>query len=161
MIFAIQDEPPTSLSADDDDEIGLESISDPEKECVDAEGAGDGEGSMRFFDERPSSASHAHPSTDYHSNSNSTTSSARARSEEEVNTEEDPVAPITLLPTTTRFDLSGGPKERDGAGEKRQGGTRRMYSSTWMRGGRTTTAMTSRTTGSTRCRHRLRLCLRR
>ncbi|KAJ7243344.1 hypothetical protein C8J57DRAFT_1366352, partial [Mycena rebaudengoi] len=69
---------------------------------------------MRFFNEGSSSASHAHASTHYHSNSNSTTSSARTRSEE-ADTEEDPVAPITPLPTTTRFDLSGGAKERDGA----------------------------------------------
>ncbi|KAJ7242642.1 hypothetical protein C8J57DRAFT_1367288, partial [Mycena rebaudengoi] len=50
-----------------------------------------------------------HASTHYHSNSNSTTSSVRTRSEE-ADTEEDPVAPITPLPTTTRFDLSRGPK---------------------------------------------------
>jgi hypothetical protein len=35
----------------------------------------------------------------------------------------DPVAPTTLLPTTTRFDLTGGPKERDGAGEKDKAGS--------------------------------------
>ncbi|KAJ7241742.1 hypothetical protein C8J57DRAFT_1368595 [Mycena rebaudengoi] len=57
-IFAIQDEPPTWLGADDDDdEMGLESISDPEEECVNAEGADDGEGSMRFFNKGSSSAS--------------------------------------------------------------------------------------------------------
>ncbi|KAJ7245089.1 hypothetical protein C8J57DRAFT_1191054 [Mycena rebaudengoi] len=125
-IFAIQDEPPTWPGADDDDDMGLESVSDPEEEeAVDAD---DGEGSMRFFDEASSnashgvssSASHTHASTHYHSNSNSTTSSARTRSEEANDTEEDPVAPITPLPTTTRFDLSGGP---NGAGEKGTGGS--------------------------------------
>ncbi|KAJ7228042.1 hypothetical protein C8J57DRAFT_1730659 [Mycena rebaudengoi] len=129
MIFAIQDEPPTWLGADDDDERGLESISDPEEGRVDAEGVDDGEGNMRFFDKASSNASHgvssnashAHSSTHYHSNSNSTTSSTRTRSKED--TEEDPVAPNTPLPTTTRFDLSGGPKERDGAGEKGKAGS--------------------------------------
>ncbi|KAJ7263400.1 hypothetical protein C8J57DRAFT_1718986 [Mycena rebaudengoi] len=38
------DEPLTSLSADDDDDMGLESVWDPEEEAVDAD---DGEGSMR------------------------------------------------------------------------------------------------------------------
>ncbi|KAJ7233482.1 hypothetical protein C8J57DRAFT_1729499 [Mycena rebaudengoi] len=92
------DEPLTSLSADDDDDMGLESVWDPEEEAVDAD---DGEGSMRFFDEGPpsashgvsSSASHAHASTYYHSNSNSTTSCARMRSEEANDAEEDPGAP--------------------------------------------------------------------
>jgi hypothetical protein len=159
MIFAIQNEPPTWLGADVDDERGLESISDPEEGRVDAEGADDGEGSMRFFGEASSSASHgvssnashAHSSTQYHSNSNSTTSSARTPSEEEADTEEDPVAPITPLPTTTRFHPGGRPKERDGAEE--MGKAESPF--------RATTAMTSRTTGSTRYRRRLRLCLRR
>jgi cysteine protease ATG4 len=113
--------------------MDLESVSDPEEEeAVDAD---DGEGSMRFFDEGPSSvshgvsssASHTHASTHYHSNSNSTTSSARTRSEE-ADTEEDPVAPITPLPTTTRFDLSGGPKAQDSAGAK---GTAGLPISEW------------------------------
>ncbi|KAJ7216903.1 hypothetical protein C8J57DRAFT_1732410 [Mycena rebaudengoi] len=102
-IFAIQDEPPMWPGADDDDDMGLESVSDPDdEEAVDAD---DGEGSMRFFDEGSSSASHGvsssashtHASTHYHSNSNSTTSSVRAHSEE-AGTKEDPVAPITPLP---------------------------------------------------------------
>jgi hypothetical protein len=110
--------------------MGLENVSDTEEEEEEEEAvhADDGERSMRFFDEGSSSvshgvsssgASHTHASTHYHSNSNSTTSSARTRSEEadtEEDTEEDPVAPIAALPTTTRFDLSGGAKERDVAG---------------------------------------------
>jgi cysteine protease ATG4 len=87
-IFAIEDEPLTSLSADDDDEMGLESLSDP-AECVDAEGADDDEGSMRFFDEGSPSAhgvssngSRAHSSTHYRSDSDLTMSSARTRSED-------------------------------------------------------------------------------
>ncbi|KAJ7227775.1 peptidase family C54-domain-containing protein [Mycena rebaudengoi] len=121
-------DPGRAADVDDDDDMDLESVSDPEEE--EAMDADDGEGSMRFFDEGPSSASHGvsssashtHASTHYHSNSNSTTSSARTRSEE-ADTEEDPVAPITPLPTTTRFDLSGGPKERDGAEEKDKAGS--------------------------------------
>jgi hypothetical protein len=105
-IFAIQDEPLTLLSSDDDDELGLESLSDPEEECVDAEGADDEEGSMRFFDEGSPSASHgvssnaprAHSSTHYRSNSDSTTGSARARSEEEADTEEDPSRRLRRCP---------------------------------------------------------------
>ncbi|KAJ7243237.1 hypothetical protein C8J57DRAFT_1477182 [Mycena rebaudengoi] len=124
--FAIQDEPPTWPRADDDD-MGLESVSDPEEE--DNVDAYDGKGSMRFFDEGSSSASHsvassawhAHASTHYHSNSNSTTSSARTCSEEADT--EDPVAPITPLPTTMRFDLNGGPKAQDGTGEKGTAGS--------------------------------------
>ncbi|KAJ7218836.1 hypothetical protein C8J57DRAFT_1732157 [Mycena rebaudengoi] len=121
-IFAIQDEPPTWPGEDDDDDMGLESVSDPEEEAVDAD---DGEGGMWFFDKgslsvsygiSSSGASHAHAATHYHSNSNST-SSARTRSE-------DPVAPLTPLPTTTRFDLSRGRKAQDGAGEK--AGRRRL-----------------------------------
>ncbi|KAJ7205872.1 hypothetical protein C8J57DRAFT_1734527 [Mycena rebaudengoi] len=90
-------DPGRAADVDDDDDMDLESVSDPEEEeAVDAD---DGEGSMRFFDEGPSSvshgvsssASHTHASTHYHSNSNSTTSSARTRSEE-ADTEEDPVA---------------------------------------------------------------------
>jgi hypothetical protein len=42
----IQDEPLTWPGADDDDGMGLESVSDPEEEDAD-----DGEGSMWFFDE--------------------------------------------------------------------------------------------------------------
>ncbi|KAJ7215258.1 hypothetical protein C8J57DRAFT_1255537 [Mycena rebaudengoi] len=92
-IFVIQDEPLTWPGADDDDGMGLESVSDPEEEDAD-----DGEGSMWFFDEGSAS-------THYHSNSNSTTSNARS---EEADTEEDPVAPITALPTTTRLRTARG-----------------------------------------------------
>ncbi|KAJ7249836.1 peptidase family C54-domain-containing protein [Mycena rebaudengoi] len=115
-IFAIQDELPTWPGADDDDNMGLESVSDPEEEeAVDVD---DGEGSMRFFDEAlsnashgvSSSASHTHASTHYHSNSNSTTSSARTRNEEANDTEEDPVA-------------AADHDAQDGAGEKGTAGS--------------------------------------
>ncbi|KAJ7269043.1 hypothetical protein C8J57DRAFT_329473 [Mycena rebaudengoi] len=48
---------------------------------------------------------------------------ARTRSEEEADTEEDSVAPITLLPTTTSFDLRGGPKPQEGAEDKGTAGS--------------------------------------
>ncbi|KAJ7601868.1 hypothetical protein B0H17DRAFT_1238690 [Mycena rosella] len=110
--------PPTWPGADDNDDMGLESISDPEEEPL-------------FEDRDVSSASHALSSsahaasntshaaasasshTHQHSNSNSTASSG------EVDTEDDPVAPVTPLPGA-RFDLSGGPSYtgKAGAGDK-------------------------------------------
>ncbi|KAJ7711319.1 hypothetical protein B0H16DRAFT_1817074 [Mycena metata] len=123
-IFAIVDEPPTWPGADDDDDMGLESISDPE-EVADAgydDGEGDGDADLSSV----SHASHAVSSTSHvaasafshthahhgsnsttHSNSTTTSTSSGVRSSE-VDTEEDPVAPITPLPGS-RFDLSGGP----------------------------------------------------
>ncbi|KAF7368158.1 hypothetical protein MVEN_00134800 [Mycena venus] len=115
-IFAIADEPPTWPGADDDD-MGLESISDPEEEEEEEVGMDDGDVSSTSH--VPSSnASHGVSTsstfshTHQHHNSNSTshsasTSSSSARSEE-VDTEEDSVAPITPLPGS-RFDLSGAP----------------------------------------------------
>ncbi|KAJ7330308.1 peptidase family C54-domain-containing protein [Mycena albidolilacea] len=113
-IFAIADEPPTWPGADDDDDMGLESISDPEE----VEELGD-DGDISTTSHAPSSsASHAAGSgfshTHAHHGSNSTThststGSSSARSEE-VDTEEDPVAPITPLPNA-RFDLSGAPPQ--------------------------------------------------
>ncbi|KAJ7891666.1 peptidase family C54-domain-containing protein [Mycena olivaceomarginata] len=113
-IFAIADEPPTWPGADDDDDMGLESISDPEE----VEELGD-DGDISTTSHAPSSsASHAAGSgfshTHAHHGSNSTTHSASTGSSsarsEEVDTEEDPVAPITPLPNA-RFDLSGAPPQ--------------------------------------------------
>ncbi|KAJ7712211.1 hypothetical protein B0H16DRAFT_1814741 [Mycena metata] len=122
-IFAIVDEPPMWPGADDDDDMGLENISDSE-EVADAgfEGAdGDGDGdvsSVSHASHVVSSASHVAASTFSHtharhgSNSNthstSTTSISSGARSSEVDTEEDSVAPITPLPGS-RFDLSGGP----------------------------------------------------
>ncbi|KAJ7109010.1 hypothetical protein C8R43DRAFT_183653 [Mycena crocata] len=118
-IFAIQDEPPTWPG---DDEMGLESISDPEEE----EDTTFDDGDVSSASHAPSSsashgvssashgvsnASHVPASTfshtHAHSNSTNSTSTTSTRSEE-VDTEEDPVAPITPLPNS-RFDLSGEP----------------------------------------------------
>ncbi|KAJ7714766.1 peptidase family C54-domain-containing protein [Mycena maculata] len=105
-IFAIQDEPPTWPGADDDDDMGLESISDPEEAEEEAEDAGDDDGDV-------SSASHA-VSTSSHGVSNSSHIAA-ARSEE-VDTEDDPVAPVTPLPGS-RFDIPPPPTAGKGAAE--------------------------------------------
>ncbi|KAJ7027134.1 hypothetical protein C8F04DRAFT_1238275 [Mycena alexandri] len=128
-IFAIVDEPPTWPGADDDDDMGLESISDPE-EVADAgfdDGDGDGDvSSVSHASHAVSSASHVAASTFSHTHahhgSNSTTHSASTNStssgarSSEVDTEEDPVAPITPLPGS-RFDLSGGPTPAAAAGK--------------------------------------------
>ncbi|KAJ6527519.1 peptidase family C54-domain-containing protein [Mycena capillaripes] len=120
-IFAIQDEPPTWPGADDDDDMGLESVSDPEE----AEDTGFDDGDVSSTSHAPSSnasygvstASHGAASSTFshthaHHNSNSTTNSSSTASSsarsDEVDTEEDPVAPITPLPGS-RFDLSGAP----------------------------------------------------
>ncbi|KAJ6522191.1 hypothetical protein DFH09DRAFT_1251014 [Mycena vulgaris] len=114
-IFGIQDEPPTWPGADDDDDMGLESVSDPEEEAVLDDG--DVSSASHAPPSNASHASHAMSNTSHiavstfshthqHSNSGSTASSG-ARSEE-VDTEEDAVAPLTPLPNA-RFDISGGP----------------------------------------------------
>ncbi|KAJ7171540.1 cysteine protease required for autophagy [Mycena filopes] len=120
-IFAIVDEPPTWPGADDDDDMGLESISDPEEVAdTDFDSAGfcvpGNDGDVSSASHAVSSASHVAASTFSHTHqhhgSNSTTHSASTNSSgarsSEVDTEEDPVAPITPLPGS-RFDLSGGP----------------------------------------------------
>ncbi|KAJ6473340.1 hypothetical protein C8R47DRAFT_1324442 [Mycena vitilis] len=119
-IFSIQDEPPTWPGADDDDDMGLESVSDPEEELVD-------DGDISSASHAPSSsvshevssASHAAASafshTHAHHNSNSTTSTTTTKSSSTTSsgthtedTEDDAVAPITPLPGS-RFDLSSAP----------------------------------------------------
>ncbi|KAJ7751049.1 hypothetical protein B0H16DRAFT_837517 [Mycena metata] len=110
-IFAIVDDPPTWPGADDDD-MGLENISDPE-EVVD-----DGDvSSVSHASHAVSSASHVAASTFSHTHahhgsnsithSTSTTSTSSGARSSEVDTE-DPVALITPLPGS-RFDLNGGP----------------------------------------------------
>ncbi|KAJ7442939.1 peptidase family C54-domain-containing protein [Mycena galericulata] len=93
-IFAIADEPPTWPGADDDDEMGLESISDPEE----AEDVSVDDGDVLTM-------SHAMASPTRR------TSSARS----EVDTEDDSVAPITPLPGA-RFDIAPPTATKGGAG---------------------------------------------
>ncbi|KAJ7189878.1 hypothetical protein GGX14DRAFT_701934 [Mycena pura] len=124
-IFAIQDEPPTWPGADDDDEMELESITDPE-EVADVD-ADDGDAhaeankshvasdashpdgsraSHGVSGASPFPQMHTHSNSDSTTHSQSTMSSTSARSE--VDTEDDPVAPITPLPGSS-FDLSERP----------------------------------------------------
>lgn len=89
-IFSVHDEPPKWPSEDDDDDMGLESISEPDdgpdKESEeDADREGD-EQVEQFFDARSVFVE-------------------RARSEE-GDTEEDPMDPITPLPGS-RFEIQG------------------------------------------------------
>ncbi|KAK6981095.1 peptidase family C54-domain-containing protein [Favolaschia claudopus] len=112
-IFAIQDEPPTWPGAEDDDDMGLESISDPE------EVEGEDDGDISTTSHAPSSSVSSPPSSTFshthsHHDSKSTIHSASTSSSrsEEVDTEEDPVAPITPLPNA-RFDLGDGAPARE------------------------------------------------
>ncbi|KAJ7494901.1 peptidase family C54-domain-containing protein [Mycena latifolia] len=123
-IFGIQDEPPTWPGADDDDEMGLESISDPEEEAAfdDGDVSSASHAPASSASHAVSSASHVAASTFSHthqhsnsSNSNSTATSNSTASSGEVDTEDDPVAPITPLPGA-RFDLSGAPPYTGKAG---------------------------------------------
>ncbi|KAK6978243.1 peptidase family C54-domain-containing protein [Favolaschia claudopus] len=112
-IFAIQDEPPTWPGVEDDDDMGLESISDPE------EVEGEDDGDISTTSHAPSSSVSSPPSSTFshthsHHDSKSTIHSASTSSSrsEEVDTEEDPVAPITPLPNA-RFDLGDGAPARE------------------------------------------------
>ncbi|GLB41114.1 putative cysteine protease [Lyophyllum shimeji] len=107
MVFSVQDEPPTWPS-DSDDNMGLESISEPDdldmdmgmEEDEDGEDEDEDEGAEQFFDTRSASASTSSASG---SGSAAGNKSRRGRSEE-VDTEEDPVDPITPLPNA-RFSI--------------------------------------------------------
>lgn len=104
-VFSIQDEPPTWPS-DSDDNMGLESISEPGDVEVDAEEEGgevgdeDGDGEP-FFDTRSGS-----PSTSSVGANGSLHEAGRSErgNSEEVDTEEDPVDPITPGPNS-RFSI--------------------------------------------------------
>ncbi|KAJ6468743.1 hypothetical protein C8R45DRAFT_1218633 [Mycena sanguinolenta] len=105
-IFAIRDEPPTWSGADDDEM--LERISDPEEE-VDF-GVDDGEISTTSHATSSVSAStfsHTHAHHGFNSTMQSTFTSNNRNSgahSEEMDMEEDSVAPVTPLPNA-RFDL--------------------------------------------------------
>ena len=120
-VFSIQDEPPTWPS-DSDDNMGLESISEPDDVEANEEGEGgeegdeDGEGEQ-FFDTRSGSTSTSSASA---SGSHHERGRSERRNSEEVDTEEDPVDPITPGPNS-RFSIGTQPeektKQRDEAGE--------------------------------------------
>ncbi|KAJ7595482.1 hypothetical protein C8J56DRAFT_1042578 [Mycena floridula] len=98
-IFSVQDEPPTWPS-DSDDNMGLESMSDPDEESdsladINDEEQEDDSGRDQYFDTRSASRST--------SSSHGGLSQGSARSEGD--TEEDPVDPVTPGPVQTRFDI--------------------------------------------------------
>ncbi|KJA22323.1 hypothetical protein HYPSUDRAFT_41184 [Hypholoma sublateritium FD-334 SS-4] len=105
-IFSIQDEPPT-WPADMDDDMGLESISEPDDMDLDGEGVevdadGDGDGSERFFDTRSGSAS-----------ASSKSDKGRAHRRSSDTSEEDPSDPVTPGPTS-RFEIRAPVPRRKG-----------------------------------------------
>ncbi|KAF8869273.1 peptidase family C54-domain-containing protein [Infundibulicybe gibba] len=110
-IFSIQDEPP-NWPSDSDDNMGLESICDPDEIDMDMDEEGEGDGEQ-FFDTcsgsgSTSSASASHGGGD-----------ARSKSEE-IDTEEDSVDPITPGPGS-RFEIlqkdAGKGQESTGGGD--------------------------------------------
>ncbi|KAF9070477.1 peptidase family C54-domain-containing protein [Rhodocollybia butyracea] len=107
-IFSIQDEAP-SWAADSADNMGLESMSDPDE--MDTMDLGDDDDSRLeeddpsadvSFKSRSRSASLSLSSASQHGSTGGIMSD-RSRSEE-IDTEEDPVDPITPGPSATRFD---------------------------------------------------------
>ncbi|KAG7095265.1 hypothetical protein E1B28_006038 [Marasmius oreades] len=105
-IFSIQDEPPTWPN-DSDDNMGLESISDPE-DVADLDVDDDADTSAEVPDD-DQDEDEEEKFYDTRSTSASVTSrnerEERGRSEE-VDTEEDPVDPITPGPSSTKFTVT-------------------------------------------------------
>lgn len=103
-IFSILDEPP-NWPSDSDDNMGLESMSDPDDLVMpidddeDEDVNQDDDDGEQFFDSRSTSASLSTSSSTSHP-----LSATRRKSEEEDS--EDPADPITPGPTTTRFDVA-------------------------------------------------------
>ncbi|KAG6905650.1 hypothetical protein DXG01_001444 [Tephrocybe rancida] len=137
-VFSVQEEPPT-WPVDFDDNMGLESISEPdpddllmememddEDEGDDDDDDGDGE---QFFETRSASASTSSTSA---SGSGSGSSARRGKGRalsEEVDTEEDPVDPITPLPNA-RFSIprsAGSGKDADDGEDDGERVERDMY----------------------------------
>ncbi|KAF4618067.1 hypothetical protein D9613_012659 [Agrocybe pediades] len=119
-IFSVQDEAPTWPS-DSDDNMGLESISEPDdldldddEEGVEVQGEEDEEGDEgeieQFFETRSRSASSA-------SNAGQESSRRGSRQSEEVDTEEDPVGPMTPGPGS-KFDIVSPPRRGKGKGDE-------------------------------------------
>ncbi|KAF9542127.1 hypothetical protein CPC08DRAFT_770477 [Agrocybe pediades] len=119
-IFSVQDEAPTWPS-DSDDNMGLESISEPDdldldddEEGLEVQGEDDEEGDEgeieQFFETRSRSASSA-------SNAGQESSRRGSRQSEEVDTEEDPVGPMTPGPGS-KFDIVSPPRRGKGKGDE-------------------------------------------
>ncbi|KAG5651052.1 hypothetical protein H0H81_010067 [Sphagnurus paluster] len=115
-VFSVQDEPP-SWPSDSDDNLGLESISEPDDLDMDL-GSGDEDGAVeedeeeseQFFDTRSASASMSSASASGSGSPSGRGKGKRAKSEE-VDTEEDPVDPITPLPNA-RFAMGSDPQDQ-------------------------------------------------
>ncbi|KAJ7433638.1 hypothetical protein B0H11DRAFT_757814 [Mycena galericulata] len=114
-IFGIQDEPPTWPGADDDDDMGLESVSDPEEveDVVDDGDVSSASHAVSTSSHGISNSSHVAASAFSHthahsSSSHSTSTTSSSARSEEVDTEEDAVAPITPLPGA-RFEIGAPP----------------------------------------------------
>ncbi|KAF9465112.1 hypothetical protein BDZ94DRAFT_1254537 [Collybia nuda] len=114
LIFSVQDEPPTWPS-DSDDNMGLESISEPDDLDMDMDDEDDDAEAEQFFDTRSGS-----PSTSSASASGGHDGAGGRSKSEEVDTEEDPVDPITPGPNS-RFSIGEQPLQEKG-GEPRTGG---------------------------------------
>ncbi|KAF8146129.1 hypothetical protein K438DRAFT_1781286 [Mycena galopus ATCC 62051] len=110
-IFMIQDKPPTWPGADDDSDAGPDDRAGPyrfrrRRHLERASHASSTSASHSLSSTASTfSHTHAHHGSNTTTHSASTSNSSGVRSEK-VDTEEDPVAPITPLPTTTRFDLT-------------------------------------------------------
>lgn len=96
-IFSIQDEPPTWPSGSDDEDMGLESISEPDDLDIDMEGEGEDVEEEQFFESCSRSASNSS------ADASNPGGSERGKSED-IDTEEDPVDPVTPGPNS-RFDI--------------------------------------------------------
>lgn len=109
----MQDEPPTWPS-DSDDNMGLESISEPDDMDMDMED--DDAEAEQFFDTRSESASMS--SASQHGRGGGSKS-------EDIDTEEDPVDPITPGPNS-KFELGGQPERSKGSNFDAEGDSERF-----------------------------------
>lgn len=109
MVFSVQDEPPTWPS-DSDDNMGLESISEPDDLDMDMDDEDDDAEAEQFFDTRSGSPSTSSASASASGGHHGT--GERSKSEE-VDTEEDPVDPITPGPNS-RFSIGEQPPREKG-----------------------------------------------
>ncbi|KAL0959323.1 hypothetical protein HGRIS_014584 [Hohenbuehelia grisea] len=103
-IFSVQDEPP-SWPSDSDDSMGLESISEPDDMDMDMDSDGDGDGEEQFFDTRSGTPSTSSASQGAHTSSDG----GIGKPDDQEDTEEDPVDPITPGPTAARFEVGARP----------------------------------------------------
>ncbi|KAK1230170.1 Cysteine protease atg4 [Marasmius sp. AFHP31] len=117
-IFSIQDEPP-SWSNDSDDNMGLESISDPEDLAADMDMDDEADDDpVKEVNNDQDDEEDDEDEKFYDTQSMSSPRDEERGRSEEVDTEEDPVDPITPGPTTTKFNVpnaeaQGSPPDSD------------------------------------------------